>query len=115
VNSVSIDSGVWDFSNDLGSINNVSGTLSEVLVSAFPGVSTGAFVVATVEFLAVGLGASNLTLSEAAGNPWASDGSSINPTFANGSVTVVPIPAAMWLFGSGLVGLIGISRRKKAA
>ena len=26
----------------------------------------------------------------------------------------VPIPAAFWLFGSGLVGLIGIARRKKS-
>lgn len=30
-----------------------------------------------------------------------------NPTF-------VPVPAALWLFGSGLLGLIGIARRKKA-
>lgn len=30
------------------------------------------------------------------------------------SVSSVPIPAAVWLFGSGLVGLIGIARRKKA-
>jgi hypothetical protein len=29
--------------------------------------------------------------------------------------TVVPVPAAVWLFGSGLLGLIGISRRKKSA
>ena len=28
--------------------------------------------------------------------------------------TVVPIPAAVWLFGSGLIGLIGLARRKKA-
>jgi len=28
--------------------------------------------------------------------------------------TVVPVPAAVWLFGSGLIGLIGIARRKKA-
>jgi hypothetical protein len=28
---------------------------------------------------------------------------------------VVPVPAAVWLFGSGLLGLVGISRRKKAA
>ena len=28
--------------------------------------------------------------------------------------TVVPVPAAVWLFGSGLLGLIGISRRKKS-
>jgi hypothetical protein len=27
----------------------------------------------------------------------------------------VPVPAAAWLFGSGLLGLIGISRRKKAS
>lgn len=27
---------------------------------------------------------------------------------------VVPLPAAVWLFGSGLLGLIGIARRKKA-
>ena len=26
---------------------------------------------------------------------------------------VVPIPAAVWLFGSGLIGLIGVARRKK--
>jgi hypothetical protein len=29
-------------------------------------------------------------------------------------VAAVPIPAAAWLFGSGLLGLIGIARRKKA-
>ena len=27
---------------------------------------------------------------------------------------VVPVPAAIWLFGSGLISLIGIARRKKA-
>ena len=29
--------------------------------------------------------------------------------------TVVPVPAAVWLFGSGVLGLVGIARRKKAA
>jgi len=28
-------------------------------------------------------------------------------------VIAVPVPAAVWLFGSGLIGLIGIARRKK--
>jgi len=27
----------------------------------------------------------------------------------------VPVPAAVWLFGSGLLGLVGVARRKKAA
>jgi hypothetical protein len=27
---------------------------------------------------------------------------------------VVPVPAAVWLFGSGLLGLVGVARRKKA-
>ena len=30
-------------------------------------------------------------------------------------VNPVPVPAAVWLFGSGLLGLVGIARRKKAA
>ena len=29
--------------------------------------------------------------------------------------TAIPVPAAFWLFGSGLLGLIGIARRKKTA
>ncbi len=43
----------------------------------------------------------------------------VNDTFAITSQTVqlttVPIPAAVWLFGSGLLGLVGISRRKNSA
>jgi len=31
------------------------------------------------------------------------------------TTTVIPVPAAVWLFGSGLLGLIGIARRKQAA
>jgi hypothetical protein len=33
---------------------------------------------------------------------------------ANFDIAPVPIPAAVWLFGSGLLGLVGIARRKKA-
>jgi hypothetical protein len=33
----------------------------------------------------------------------------------DGDVAAVPLPAAVWLFCSGLLGLVGIARRKKAA
>jgi len=32
----------------------------------------------------------------------------------SGDVSAVPVPAAVWLFGSGLLGLIGVARRKCA-
>jgi len=31
------------------------------------------------------------------------------------SLAPIPIPAAAWLFGSGLLGMVGIARRKKTA
>jgi hypothetical protein len=38
----------------------------------------------------------------------------IDPTLGKVSyVSAVPVPAAVWLFGSGLLGLVGISRRRK--
>ena len=30
-------------------------------------------------------------------------------------VAPIPVPAAVWLFGSGLIGLVGVARRKRAA
>lgn len=39
----------------------------------------------------------------------------ISGQFAAYSPAPVPVPAAVWLFGSGLLGLIGIARRKAAA
>ena len=36
-----------------------------------------------------------------------------NQTYATWQMSSVPVPAALWLFGSGLIGLIGVARRKK--
>jgi hypothetical protein len=39
-----------------------------------------------------------------------------NVSFAfTGALPAVPVPAAVWLFGSGLLGLVGVARRKKQA
>ena len=32
-----------------------------------------------------------------------------------GGTPTVPVPAAVWLFGSGLLGLVGVARRKKSS
>jgi hypothetical protein len=43
------------------------------------------------------------------------DGITLPDIYAISSVTsVVPVPAAVWLFGSALLGLVGVARRKNA-
>jgi hypothetical protein len=116
--SVSIDTDVWSYAagTSTGTIDNGLGEVSDILVTDFPGVDTGSFVVATLEFQAVGSGTTALTLTESTINPWGAAGSLVNPSFVNGSIIVqaVPVPSAVWLFGSGLLGLVGMARRKKA-
>jgi len=65
-----------------------------------------------------------LAISTDGGLSWSEDTSFspagtdlLNITFTDGTVLsvdikVVPVPAAVWLFGSGLLGLVGVARRK---
>jgi hypothetical protein len=41
-------------------------------------------------------------------------GFNANFNLQHGTLTAIPIPAAVWLFGSGIMGLAAIARRKKA-
>lgn len=40
--------------------------------------------------------------------------SGISYVGADYTITAVPVPAAVWLFGSGLLGLVGVARRRTA-
>ncbi len=113
--SISINESVWDLGAGIstGIIDNITGTVGGISVNAWSDV-IGNFSVATITFQAISSGSSDLSLSEWGFNPWASNGNIINPDFVNATVQVVPVPAAIWLFGSGLIGLLGLSKRKTA-
>lgn len=114
--SISIDAGVWDFFPVTGTINNIAGTVNGIEVNAALSTITGDFIVASVQFQTIGSPgtSSTLALSEFIDNPWASGVSPITPLdFVNGNVSVVPVPAAVWLFGSGLLALTALGRRKR--
>jgi hypothetical protein len=103
-----------------GIVDLAAGTWTNADVTSFNGTTLADFEIATVTFQAINIGVSptdvTIGLFDDGINErlWAdSDGLiDVNPTFIGGSVTVVPVPAAVWLFGSGILGLIGVARRR---
>lgn len=59
------------------------------------------------------LGITSVTDGE--GNPVASFTAISPDTSVDCGQAAVPVPAAVWLFGSGLLGLVGMARCKEAA
>ena len=84
---VTINSATWNFASKQDGIDNVNGTIANILVSSYQGVE-GAATVVTVSFEAVNAGASDIVLSESDLNPFASAGAKVNPAFVSSHVTV---------------------------
>lgn len=73
-----------------------------------PGFSTPSNLV----FSSLSTGGTGLYLNESDLSP-AFSKTSINITIGNEVVSQVPVPAAAWLFGSGLLGLAGVGRKRR--
>jgi hypothetical protein len=96
-------SGVWDITNtggiaywDGGGISNANTTGTTANLYYMTGGGAVASKTTNVLEATATLSASGLTLT-------------------GGSPPPVPLPAAVWLFGSGLLGLAGVARRKSKA
>lgn len=113
--SVAVKSALFDFLPDGG---------GPAVGNTWPGIgfdtfvndpATGTFTIATMTLTAASAGSPSLTILGS--SQFFSATAQITPTLLEGTVNIsaIPIPAAVWLFSSGLLSLLGISRRKRAA
>ena len=92
---------IIDFSASQETLNNSPG--SQNLVESNPSDTSGFFVERYY-------GAS--TAGNTSGDGVVQLNSVANFQVESSGVSAVPVPSAVWLFGSGLIGLVGFARRK---
>lgn len=119
--SASVANPPWDTSF-VSDTNAASGIIDYVFLIKSVGNAGSDFALASFTFNVLGNAGAQTALSLS--NPAIADtgfvlpgGSLINVNYVNSQVQVapVPVPAAAWLFGTGLMGLLGSIRLRKAA
>jgi len=91
------------------------GSISGLYVGTFDFGISGDQPIARLNFtLGTGVSNSMIIMSAAAlGGTWSSfDSGDFTNTYAGATINPVPVPAALWLFGSGILGLAGMARRR---
>ncbi len=109
---------IWDIPGVNG--DPATGSI-DVSVSTFGAPKSGNFTIADFTFSAAAAGSTPATLDFGlvqdnwVGSDYSTPLAS-QPTFTSATITVgaVPVPPAVWLFGSGLLGLVGVARRRQA-
>lgn len=113
IDSVDIPA-AWEFAPQTGSIDNLTGNLSNVAFNTFVSPKSGDFTTATIHFSTVGAGNSAITLTSSATFPFAdSVGNPVSVSFLSGSIAAVPEASSISMMLAGL-GLIGYMARRRA-
>lgn len=105
--------GSWDFAADIAAMTN-----DEVAVGALFNwnMNNGIAVLAVFDCVSVpGTCIGQTDNTRFGGMQNGPFGGSVPGFNGTGSLTAVPVPAAVWLMGSGLLGLVGVARRRKVA
>lgn len=106
----------WDTSF-VSDTSKASGIVDFVFLNKSIGDAGANFAITSFTFNVLGNpgSATPLTLSNFSNDVGfeAPGGVLINVNYVNSLVQVVPVPAAAWLFGSGLLGLVGMKRMRK--
>jgi hypothetical protein len=102
---------------------NEGGIDMEYVAYGFVGATNDApIVIGTYTFTAIGSVGDVIGFTGADANPFGSfynsnpasvPATQFEPVFQDASIQVVPIPAAAWLFGCGLLGLVALRRKKR--
>ena len=115
--SASVANPPWDTSF-VSDTNAASGIIDYLFMVKSVGNAGSDFALASFTFNVIGNAGAQTALNLS--NPAIADtgfvlpgGSLINVNYVNSQVQVVPVPAAAWLFGTGLMGLLGFARNRR--